>query len=90
MPLPLLVHSLIEVNPLISGLGPVPYAPIIIGFVGAPEREGFNVPLNVSPLLNNILSPGLKLGKAELTFEIDCQGVADESPFEESLPDELT
>lgn len=63
---------------------------MVMGLPDKPDLEILRAPVKTSPLLNSILSPGFRPENTALTFEIVFQEVDDESPFAESLPDELT
>jgi hypothetical protein len=74
-PPPKLVHPVIVVSPVIIGSAPMPYAPIVMMFPVVPEAEMVIDSKNVSPLLNKIESPGLRLEKKEFSLFIVFQGV---------------
>ena len=55
-------------KPLITGLLPSPYEDKMMGELIDPDLRIVIEPLNTSPLLNNITSPGCKLLKKEFSF----------------------
>src|SRR4051812_49281227 len=55
---PMLVHVELVVKPLITGFAPLPYRLITIGAVADPDFVKTIVPVNVSPDLNKMESPG--------------------------------
>ena len=80
------LQPVIRFEPLIIGLEPVPYSPKVIGVPEAPDEGTVSCSLHVSPALNKIVSPGLKLEL--LTLATVCQGVVLDVPLLESLPPE--
>ena len=62
-------------RPVITGAGPEPYAPIVIGEPEEPDLEIVIEPSKTSPRLKKTKSPGWRLLKNELNLDNVFHGV---------------